>query len=238
MKFLGVIAPLSHALGCLAFTSHHRHADVGPIPKKVELPSSPSSRVPYPLRRPRTTTIGRASSSSPFDFIKSILPSSSGSSTKDTPPKPRMPDVVIDPDYTLAASFGIIGISIIVSDHGGVGGVVGGGFVSLLASLFAVQATRLRFVFDETCFELKTLDSIYSTELRDSGENIIVGGANRWGYDSFVNWDFYPSPSLPILVYFKETQTKRTDGKGSGDDGQIHFFPAGAWHSFPLRKKK
>ena len=35
----------------------------------------------------------------------------------------------------------------------------------------------------------------YSTELRDSGENIIVGGANCWGYhDSFVNWDFYPSP--------------------------------------------
>ncbi len=28
---------------------------------------------------------------------------------------------------------------------------------------------------------------------------------------------FYPSPEFPILVYFKETQTK--------PEGQIHFFP-------------
>ncbi|KAL3811470.1 hypothetical protein ACHAXA_010722, partial [Cyclostephanos tholiformis] len=160
-------------------------------------------------------------SASPFDFLQSIFPSST--SLEEDPPKPKIPDVVIDPDYTLAASFAVIGISIIVADGGGVGGVLGGGFISLLASLFAVQATRLRFVFDESCFELKTVDSVYSDVLRDSGENIIVGGANRWAYDAFVNWDFFPSPSLPILVYFKETQTPRYDGSG---DGQIHFFPA------------
>ena len=34
-----------------------------------------------------------------------------------------------------------------------------------------------------------------------------MGGANRWKYDSFVNWEFFPSVDLPILVYFKETQT-------------------------------
>ena len=28
-------------------------------------------------------------------------------------------------------------------------------------------------------------------------------------YDSFVNWDFFPSVQLPILVYFKETQTPK-----------------------------
>jgi hypothetical protein len=28
-------------------------------------------------------------------------------------------------------------------------------------------------------------------------------------YDSFVNWDFFPSIQLPILVYFKETQTPK-----------------------------
>lgn len=44
-----------------------------------------------------------------------------------------------------------------------------------------------------------------------------VGGRNRWAYDTFTNWEFYPSPQLPILVYFKETQTK--------PEGQIHFFP-------------
>lgn len=28
-------------------------------------------------------------------------------------------------------------------------------------------------------------------------------------YDSFVNWDFFPCIQLPILVYFKETQTPK-----------------------------
>lgn len=44
-----------------------------------------------------------------------------------------------------------------------------------------------------------------------------VGGRNRWSYDTFTNWAFYPSKDVPILVYFKETQTK--------PEGQIHFFP-------------
>ena len=43
----------------------------------------------------------------------------------------------------------------------------------------------------------------------DSGENVVVGGANRWGYDTFVNWRFFPSVDFPILVYFKENQTPR-----------------------------
>ncbi|KAL7523540.1 hypothetical protein ACHAXR_000227, partial [Thalassiosira sp. AJA248-18] len=133
------------------------------------------------------------------------------------PPKPQIPDVVVDTDYTLAAAFGVVGVSIVAANHG-VGGVLGGGFITLLASLFAVQATRLRFIFDEDCFELKAVDSIGSTDLTDSGENIVVGGANRWAYKSFVNWDFFPSADVPILVYFKETQT--------AEDGQIHFFPA------------
>lgn len=35
-------------------------------------------------------------------------------------------------------------------------------------------------------------------------------------YSTFVNWEFW-WPNFPILVYFKETQTK--------PEGQIHFFP-------------
>ena len=35
-------------------------------------------------------------------------------------------------------------------------------------------------------------------------------------YSSFVNWELW-WPNFPILVYFKETQTK--------PEGQIHFFP-------------
>lgn len=89
-----------------------------------------------------------------------------------------------------------------------VGGSIFGGLIALLASLFAVQATRIRFVFDQDCFELKAVDND-TKQLADSGENIVVGGANRWSYDSFVNWDFYPSVDFPILVYFKETQTPK-----------------------------
>lgn len=48
-------------------------------------------------------------------------------------------------------------------------------------------------------------------------DNAFVGGRNRWAYSTFVNWEIFPSPSLPVLVYFKETQTK--------PEGQIHFFP-------------
>jgi len=38
----------------------------------------------------------------------------------------------------------------------------------------------------------------------------------RCRYSTFVNWEFW-WPNFPILVYFKETQTK--------PEGQIHFFP-------------
>lgn len=47
-------------------------------------------------------------------------------------------------------------------------------------------------------------------------ENAFVGGANKWKFSSFVNWEFW-WPDFPVLVYFKETQTK--------PEGQIHFFP-------------
>ena len=33
-------------------------------------------------------------------------------------------------------------------------------------------------------------------------ENAFVGGANRWAYDSFTNWEFW-WPGFPVLVYFK-----------------------------------
>ncbi|KAF4391967.1 hypothetical protein F8388_004296 [Cannabis sativa] len=55
-------------------------------------------------------------------------------------------------------------------------------------------------------------------ELQESGENVFVGGKNRWKYSTFVNWELW-WPNFPILVYFKETQTK--------PEGQVHFFPNG-----------
>jgi len=61
----------------------------------------------------------------------------------------------------------------------------------------------------------------------DSGENIVVGGDNRWTYDSFVNYAFFPEgwidqPQGPILVYFKETQTPEAEwdvGPGKSANG-------------------
>ncbi|XP_022965932.1 uncharacterized protein LOC111465663 [Cucurbita maxima] len=83
--------------------------------------------------------------------------------------------------------------------------------VGLLGLLLLVQATRVRFVFGNDALEVKIGD-----QLEESGENAFVGGKNRWKYSTFVNWELW-WPSFPILVYFKETQTK--------PEGQVHFFP-------------
>uniref|UniRef100_A0A7S3AHK3 Uncharacterized protein n=1 Tax=Haptolina ericina TaxID=156174 RepID=A0A7S3AHK3_9EUKA len=98
----------------------------------------------------------------------------------------------------------------------------------------AFQTTTLRFTFDETSFALVKAD------LSSTGENVVVGGENVWKYSEFVNYDFFPSESFPILVYFKETQTPKENWNvGPGEQansaealakgakpGQVHFFPA------------
>ncbi|CAM9753938.1 unnamed protein product, partial [Heterosigma akashiwo] len=43
-------------------------------------------------------------------------------------------------------------------------------------------------------------------DLEDSRDNFAVGGKNRWKYDTFTHWQFYPSEEFPILVYFKENK--------------------------------
>ena len=92
---------------------------------------------------------------------------------------------------------------------------------------------RLDFTFDDEAFELKSGEE-------DIGENVVVGGANRWAYNTFVNYETFPKGwDVPILVYFKETQTPKDKwdvGPGTmanGPDalakgavpGQVHFFP-------------
>ena len=78
-----------------------------------------------------------------------------------------------------------------------------GGFFALFGVFIAFQTTTLRFTFDDTNFAL------VKSDLSTTGENVVVGGENVWRYDKFVNWDFFPSESFPILVYFKETQTPK-----------------------------
>ncbi|KAK1312549.1 hypothetical protein QJS10_CPA07g00689 [Acorus calamus] len=81
----------------------------------------------------------------------------------------------------------------------------------LLGLLLLFQTTRVRFVFDDEALEVKVGD-----QLEESGENVFVGGKNRWKYSTFINWELW-WPNFPILVYFKEAQTK--------PEGQVHFFP-------------
>jgi len=149
------------------------------------------------------------------------------------------PAVVIKEDYTLAAVFSAAGIALCTLPYLGFGL---GALITLLGILFFVQAGRVRFVFDNEAFELRTLGN--AEELEKPGENIVVGGQNRWKYSSFVNWEFFPKGLVekglpPILVYFKETQTPDTEwstGPGAAANspealekgalpGMVHFFP-------------
>ncbi|KAA3476921.1 Cobyrinic acid A,C-diamide synthase [Gossypium australe] len=114
--------------------------------------------------------------------------------------------VVPDPDYRIP--FVLLGLAggLVYTDN-----LLSAAPVGLLGLLLLFQTTRVRFVFDDEALEVKV-----GEQLEESGENVFVGGKNRWKYSTFVNWELW-WPSFPILVYFKETQTK--------PEGQVHFFP-------------
>lgn len=173
-----------------------------------------------------------------FDFLKNPTSDEDKESIE-----PKFETVVIDPDFRVAALFLVLGG---VLDTIPYIQLTLGPLVTLLGVLFLVQTFRIRFVFDETSIELATVGG-EEGELKTSGENIVVGGANRWDTKTIVNYDFFPkgwidsNPIGPILVYFKETQTpsdKWNEGPGkSANDpdkiasgeavaGQVHFFPA------------
>jgi hypothetical protein len=170
------------------------------------------------------------------DTLSNILSRPSANPAQEEQLKPKLPDVVIEPSFKLPAIFLTLGILL---DSIPYIQLTLGPIVTLLGLLFLVQTFRIRFCFDETAFELRMGDN-----LEDIGENVVVGGENRWTYDSFVNWEFFPkgwvdAPQGPILAYFKETQTPQEKwnegpGKSANSDeaiangavpGQVHFFP-------------
>ncbi|KAG8376003.1 hypothetical protein BUALT_Bualt09G0017800 [Buddleja alternifolia] len=157
--------------------------------------SSFSGNVVYLYKNsiPLTINIGTPSRSRPI--ISSVL---GRKVKKDT--------IIPDPDYRIPlVLLGMAG-GFVYADNLAAAVPLG-----LLGLLLLVQSTRVRFVFDGEALEVKIGD-----ELQESGENAFVGGKNRWKYSTFVNWELW-WPSFPVLVYFKETQTK--------PEGQIHFFP-------------
>eukprot|EP00246_Nothoceros_aenigmaticus_P007536 TRINITY_DN21417_c0_g1_i1.p1 TRINITY_DN21417_c0_g1~~TRINITY_DN21417_c0_g1_i1.p1 ORF type:complete len:226 (+),score=34.77 TRINITY_DN21417_c0_g1_i1:188-865(+) len=122
------------------------------------------------------------------------------------PQKIQSKIVIPDPDYRIpVVLIGAAGINV-YGDNLAAAVPLG-----ILGFFLLFQASRVKFVFEDEDLEVKIGD-----ELKESGENAFVGGKNRWKFSSFVNWEFW-WPSFPVLVYFKETQTK--------PEGQIHFFP-------------
>jgi len=185
----------------------------------------------------------RSSRSTPFGKLGSVVGISSSSGISGLKMASDITgdnnkQVIIDKDFRLSAIF--LGGGLLL-DQIPYLQLTLGPIVTLLGILFLVQTFRLNFVCDERTFSLQDT----SSEETSVGENLVVGGENRWTYDSYVNYDFFPAgwidqPQGPILVYFKETQTpsdKWSEGPGASansDDalakgavkGQVHFFPA------------
>eukprot|EP00746_Dinoflagellata_sp_MGD_P162089 gnl/MRDRNA2_/MRDRNA2_89498_c0_seq1.p1 gnl/MRDRNA2_/MRDRNA2_89498_c0~~gnl/MRDRNA2_/MRDRNA2_89498_c0_seq1.p1 ORF type:complete len:279 (-),score=34.50 gnl/MRDRNA2_/MRDRNA2_89498_c0_seq1:196-1032(-) len=91
-------------------------------------------------------------------------------------------------------------------------------FFGALGALLTIQSGRVVFAFDDKAFEVR-IGSSSTGETTDSGENFAVGGENRWNYNTFTRWNFIPSESFPLFVYFYETQTN------GAKDEQFHLFP-------------
>jgi hypothetical protein len=141
----------------------------------------------------------------------------------------------IEPSYNLAiGAFGVGLVGGLLEDVRNSEGVkqptakLFGGIAllfTLFAGFLAFQTTTLRFTLDDNSF------SLVKSNGSPLGDNIKVGGENKWAYSSFENWAFLPSDDFPILVYFKENQTpieNRAEAPIFVDsvEGQAHFFPS------------
>lgn len=156
--------------------------------------------------------------------------------------KQSINDVILDPDYTLTWAFGLLGPLICwyhpaaLDGTPSLIGVAGGAFHILFAALLWVQTRRVRCVFEKDSFEFynikgPSLDFEKGAWLEKKPNNYVVGNANRWKYDTIINYGFFPSQEFPVICYFKETETPKEQwGKwfaafDSYQGGQPHFFP-------------
>jgi hypothetical protein len=152
-------------------------------------------------------TFPSSSSLGAFGDLKGFTAFFKPKTAEPVPIEPKFETVVIDPDFRIAALFLVTGVGLDLIPYIQ---LTLGPFITLLGALFLFQANRIRFLFDETALELVTVGK--TDDLQSSGENVIVGGANRWETKTIVNYDFFPKgwidgPVGPILVYFKETET-------------------------------
>ncbi|KAL8189619.1 hypothetical protein R6Q57_029185 [Mikania cordata] len=78
--------------------------------------------------------------------------------------------VIPDPDYRIPTVLVGLAGGLVYGDN-----LIAAAPVGLLGLLLLFQTTRVRFVFDDEALEVKI-----GQELDESGENIFVGGKNRW----------------------------------------------------------
>jgi len=120
------------------------------------------------------------------------------------------PRVVLPADYRLAAGLTGASAALTVGTFGLAAPLTFP--LGAVGVLLASRARVARFVFDEDALEITTERT--GGELAATGPNFAVGGANRWRYDQITEWQFFPSPDAPALVFFREAS------------GQGHLFPA------------
>ena len=96
------------------------------------------------------------------------------------------------------------------------------GVHGFLGAFLTLQASRVRFRFSDTELDVVFIDpgadddDALTIDTDSSGDNKLQGGgANKWSFESVQNWEFW-FPGFPVLVYYKENQTK--------PEGQPHFF--------------
>mmetsp|Transcript_34071 Transcript_34071/g.74952 ORF Transcript_34071/g.74952 Transcript_34071/m.74952 type:complete len:258 (+) Transcript_34071:136-909(+) len=172
-------------------------------------------------------------------------------------------DVVIEPDFTLAWLFALSGAFIYFNNLDpscfNAGQVIPTGDPGLFPGIFAFlhvwfgafladRAMRVRVVFTEDRLVMKDVYDAKSGNKLEGGEmslrekNYVLGGADGWKYENFINWGFFPSVHMPVLTYFKEDQTppeKWNVGPGAYDwrnNGMVHFFPAFG-NSFQIQRE-
>lgn len=158
--------------------------------------------------------------------------------------------VVIKEDYSIAAALLVPGPLLMYSGaQGDAGATFFAGFLcTALGIVLAAQTMRVRFVLDKDDFRVMKapLPAMWGADrgIELAGDNVVVGGANKWRYSKFVNYGFFPKGFVelglpPLLFYFKETSTPQAGASGPGkllsdvsrslsgaQPGQVHFAPA------------
>lgn len=94
------------------------------------------------------------------------------------PVKPKFETVIIEPDYRVGALFLALGGLLDTVPYVQ---LFLGPFITLLGVLFVVQASRIRFIFDEDSIELLNKGE-KAGELTSSGENIVVGESDVFAH--------------------------------------------------------